>query len=210
MSDIRTKIKICGLKTENDISYVNQCKPDYVGFVFAKSKRQITQKKATQLRGLLHEDIIPVGVFVNKQAEEVAKLVNMGVIDIAQLHGDEDSNYIKLLRQKLKRGQIIKAVRVQDRADIEKAKAINADYILFDAYSPGQYGGTGEAFQWELLKDYGKPFFLAGGINAENVCQAIKMISPYAVDVSSSVETDGVKDVKKIMDFVKKVREEEI
>lgn len=203
---INTKIKICGLRTADDVEYVNQCKPDYVGFVFADSRRRVTGEQAAELRAGLLENIVPVGVFVNAPADEVAEIVNRGIIDIAQLHGDEDAIYIKELRGKLKRGQIIKAVRVRDMADIEVSRSIDADYILFDTYKVGAYGGTGDVFDWKLLRGYSKPFFLAGGINEQNVMEAVRLTKPYAVDVSSAVETDGRKDGKKIREFIDIVR----
>lgn len=200
------KIKICGLRTEADIDYVNEFKPDFIGFVFAKSKRQVTAEQAKVLRSKLSGDIIPVGVFVNEPVSNVAELINEGIIDIAQLHGDEDEAYVAELKGKLTKGQIIKAVRVKSREDIEKSRNIAADYILFDTYRADAYGGTGATFNWQLLKGYDRPFFLAGGINAENVSEAIKLTTPFAVDVSSAVETDGYKDREKIKGFIDSVR----
>lgn len=201
-----TKIKICGLKRYEDISYVNESRPDYVGFVFAKSRRQVTGEQALKLRERLTDGIVPVGVFVNENTDVVAGLVNDGIIDMAQLHGDESEEYINELKDKLKRGGIIKAVRVKDESDVISAGRSAADYILFDTYSKGEYGGTGMTFDWSVLKNFGRPYFLAGGINSENVEEAVKTMCPYAVDVSSAVETDGVKDRDKIADIIKKVR----
>lgn len=201
-----TKIKICGLKRYEDISYVNESRPDYVGFVFAKSRRQVTGEQALKLRERLTDGIVPVGVFVNENTDVVAGLVNDGIIDMAQLHGDESEEYINELKDKLKRGGIIKAVRVKDESDVISAGHSAADYILFDTYSKGEYGGTGMTFDWSVLKNFGRPYFLAGGINSENVEEAVKTMCPYAVDVSSAVETDGVKDRDKIADIIKKVR----
>lgn len=201
-----TKIKICGLKRYEDISYVNESLPDYVGFVFARSRRQVTREQALKLREGLMDGIIPVGVFVNESVDVVAGLVNDGIIDMAQLHGDESEEYINELRAKLKRGGIIKAVRVKDESDVISAGYSTADYILFDTYSKGEYGGTGMTFAWSVLKNFERPYFLAGGISSENVEEAVKSMSPYAVDVSSAVETDGIKDRDKIADIIKKVR----
>ena len=201
-----SKIKICGIRRKEDIQYVNESNPDYIGFVFANSKRKVTKEEAKELRVCLNPSIIPVGVFVNEQSEVVAELLNTGIIDVAQLHGDEEEAYIAKLRQLMKRGELIKAVRVADEEDVRKAASVSAEYLLFDTYTAGVYGGTGKCFDWSLLKDVKKPFFLAGGIGADNVEQALNEIRPYAVDVSSSVETNGLKDRVKIMEVVQRVR----
>lgn len=201
-----TKIKICGLRRPEDIIYVNECKPDYVGFVFAKSRRQVTEDEAKLLRSALAPGIIPVGVFVNEDIDKVTGLLNEGIIDIAQLHGDEDSTYIARLREKMQRGELIKAVRVASSESIEAAGKLNVDYLLLDTYSAKEYGGTGETFDWSVIQEVGKPFFLAGGISSDNICQAIEAVQPYGVDVSSGVETDGVKDREKIIDIITKVK----
>lgn len=203
-----TKIKICGLRREEDISYVNECNPDYIGFVFANTKRKVTKEEALHLRGLLNEGIIPVGVFVNEDVEVVADLVNSGCFDVPQLHGDEDNAYIAKLRSLIGDDKkIIKAIRVKSKEDIENSNLVDADYLLFDAFSLKEYGGTGTSFDWNLISDIRKPFFLAGGIDMDNVDAAIDGVKPYAVDLSSSVETDGFKDHDKVVAIVNKVKE---
>jgi phosphoribosylanthranilate isomerase len=201
-----TKIKICGLRRIEDISYVNQCLPDYCGFVFAESKRKVTAEQAQQLRQSLHPKITPVGVFVNESLQTVAELVNHEIIDIAQLHGDENETYIRELRRLLKRGQIMRAIRVKSSADAKNAELLPVDHLLFDACSGQGYGGTGETFNWDMLEGIKKPFFLAGGINIDNVETAIRKVHPYAIDFSSAVETNGVKDRDKIFAIVDKIR----
>lgn len=206
------KIKICGLRREEDIAYVNECKPDYIGFVFAKSRRRVTKEQARKLRKLLSLDITPVGVFVNEEPERIAELVQEGIIDMIQLHGDEDEGYVERLRKFVKSAPIIKAVRVAGKEDIAKCfhTLTWADFLLFDTFSQKEYGGTGECFDWNLLKELKggmeKPFFLAGGINSENVREALSLSNAFGVDVSSAVETDGVKDREKIHSMVKALR----
>lgn len=201
-----TKIKICGLRRPEDIAYVNACKPDYIGFVFAKSRRQVTKEQAAGLRALLDKEITPVGVFVNEEPEKIAELVREDIIKMIQLHGDEDNEYIRKLRKLVPYTVIIKAVRVAGREDIIRSGEISADYLLFDTFSVKEYGGTGETFDWSLVGKLGKPFFLAGGINSENVEEALSMCNAFAVDVSSAVETDGYKDEEKIRRMVDTVR----
>lgn len=201
-----TKIKICGLRREEDIAYVNECKPDYVGFVFAKSKRQVTKEQAQKLKSLLNPDITAVGVFVNEEITKVAEYVQEEIIDMVQLHGDESDEYIKKLRRMINDEKIIKAVRVAGKEDVIASERISADYILFDTFSVGEYGGTGTIFDWEMVKEIKRPFFLAGGINGSNIELAVSDINPYAIDISSAVEKDGYKDREKIIDIVMKVR----
>lgn len=204
---MNTKIKICGIRRQEDIEYVNEGMPDYIGFVFAKSRRQINAETAMNLKKRLHPDIQAVGVFVNEEPERAAWAVNQGIIDIVQLHGDEDREYIQKLRKMMKRGKIIQAVRVLTAQDVKSGNDSSADYLLFDKFSPKAYGGTGESFDWELIDSVKKPFFLAGGIDCENVKKAVSLLHPYAIDVSSAVETEGVKDRNKILDIIKAVRE---
>ncbi len=201
-----TKIKICGLVREQDIAAVNMVHPDYIGFVFAESKRRIDADRARELKTLLAPGIEAVGVFVNEKIEKVKELCSSGVIDLIQLHGDEDEDYIKELRNSIS-SKIIKAVRVRDTESIIKAAQTSADFILLDAYREGRYGGVGMSFDWSLIPELDKPFFLAGGICPDNVEMAIGLHSPYCIDVSSGVETDGYKDPKKISAIVAKVRE---
>jgi len=199
------KIKICGLSRKVDIDYVNEANPDYMGFVFAKSKRQVTQAQAKELRSHLSDAIIPIGVFVDAPIDQVAGLLNQNIIDIAQLHGNEDDDYIYRLR-KLTNKKIMKAFRVRSGDDIEAAKQSMADFLLLDAYTPHQAGGTGNVFDWNLVNDLGKPFFLAGGINIDNVEDAMRIARPYSIDLSSSVETEGLKDRNKINEIVRKIK----
>ncbi|MGN1195792.1 MAG: phosphoribosylanthranilate isomerase [Acutalibacteraceae bacterium] len=200
-----TKIKLCGLTQESDIEFANELNPEYVGFVFyEKSRRYIDAEKARQLKKLLSPEIKAVGVFVNESAENIAKLLNGGVIDIAQLHGSEDETCIKKLRSLCDK-PIIKAFRIEARQDIIKAEKSSADFVLLDSGK----GGTGTVFDWTLIKGIGRPYFLAGGLNSDNVSEAIKDLSPYAVDVSSGIETNGMKDKVKAASFVAEVRKED-
>ena len=195
----KTKIKICGLKCPEDIAYVNEAKPDYCGFIieFPKSSRNVTGDQVRTLTANLHLDIIPVGVFVNASPEMVEELLLDGTIQIAQLHGQEDEDYIRRI-QRNTRHQVIKAFSVKTTQDIELALQSPADYILLDQGS----GGTGKTFDWSLIPEITRPFFLAGGLGPDNLEQAVRTIRPYAVDLSSSVETDGVKDRSKIVEAV--------
>lgn len=200
-----TRIKLCGLTRPCDIEAVNELKPEYIGFVFAqKSRRYITAEKAEELKKLLHPDIETVGVFVNENVETVARLLSGGIIDIAQLHGSEDENYIGQLR-KLTDKSIIKAFRIESEQDILNAQNSSADFVLLDSGN----GGTGTVFDWELLMNISRPYFLAGGLDNSNVQDAVRRLNPYAVDVSSGIETDGLKDKIKMTDFVDIVRKED-
>lgn len=200
-----TKIKLCGLSRPQDIAAVNELKPEYIGFVFAsKSSRYVSPKNAAMLKKMLSPEIKAVGVFVRENPETVAGLLNNSIIDIAQLHGGEDESYIKQLRS-LTDKPIIKAFRIDSAADISNAQDSSADYVLLDSGN----GGTGTAFNWELIKNMERPYFLAGGLEPGNVKHALKLLNPYAVDVSSGIETDGVKDNIKMAEFVAAVRKEE-
>ena len=200
-----TKIKICGLVRPADIAIVNEVLPDYIGFVFAKSKRQISDKLAEELKAMLHRSISSVGVFVNEDLKRIIYLCNKKIIDFVQLHGDEDEDYIVKLRTKIGI-PIIKAVRVRSVEDIHRADRIDSEYLLLDAFKEDQYGGSGASFDWSMITKVKKPYFLAGGINSDNVLSAIKQVNPYVIDVSSGVETDGFKDKNKIIDMITKVR----
>ena len=206
-----TKIKICGLKRPEDIEYVNQYLPDYAGFVFAGSKRKVTDEQAEELSRKLDGRIIAVGVFVNEPAEHIVNLVKKGIIRVVQLHGDEDREYILKLRENLEESvKIIKAVRVQNREQILEAEKLPCDYLLRDTWQKDAYGGCGKQFDKSLIpEDMSKPYFLAGGLAADNIRENIQICHPYAVDVSSAVETDGKKDEKKIQEFIERVREYE-
>lgn len=196
-----TKVKICGLSKPWDIDFVNDAKPDYIGFVFAKSKRQVTPEDAKQLREKLDKDITVVGVFVDEPLENIVALIKDGIIDIPQLHGQEDEEYIKQLKSRVT-SPVIKAVKVMSGEDIIRAEESVADYLLLDNGN----GGTGQSFDWSLIQDVCKPFFLAGGLHSENVEEGIKKVTPFAVDTSSGVETEGKKNQNKIMEFVRRAR----
>ena len=200
----RTKIKICGLKRPEDITYVNEAKPDYCGFIieFPKSSRNVTGALVRELTAKLNPDIIPVGVFVNVAPERVEELLLDGTIHIAQLHGQEDEAYIKKLKS-LTDHPVMKAFSIQEKKDLDVVAASSADLILLDHGK----GGTGETFDWSLLEGWTKrPYFLAGGLNPENIPEAIQRIHPWGIDLSSAVETDGKKDREKILQAVKTVR----
>ena len=200
-----TKIKFCGLTRASDIDTANELGPEYIGFVFApKSKRYVTPKRATELKGLLAANIKAVGVFVNDSPYHVAELLNRGVIDIAQLHGSEDEEYIGHLRQ-LTGKPIIRAFRIKTAEDIAEAEKCTAGHVLLDSGA-----GTGEVFDWKLIKNMKRPYFLAGGLSPDNVENAVEQLTPYAVDVSSGIETDGVKDKVKMAAFAAAVRGEKI
>ena len=198
-----TRIKFCGLKTLDDIQAGNKLLPEYVGFVFApKSKRYITPAQAEKLRGALSKKILAVGVFVNEKISTVAEILDAGIIDAAQLHGNENDDYIKNLRGVTNK-LIIKAFQIKTEQNISAAEKSPADFILIDAGA-----GDGKVFDWNLIKNFQGEYFLAGGLNPENVGDAIKLLNPFAVDVSSGIETDGKKDFSKMATFAKAVRKE--
>lgn len=197
-----SKIKICGIKREQDIDYVNMLKPDYIGFVFAKqSRRYITPDMAAMLRKKLLPGITPVGVFVNEYVEKVAGLMLRGIIEIAQFHGQENEDYIAAFRQ-LTGNPVIQAFRIDRPDDVIRAAQSSADFILLDNGA----GGTGTTFDWTLIQNIQRPFFLAGGLNADNVDEAIRLSHPYSVDISSGVETNNIKDYAKMQKFINRVR----
>ena len=198
-----TKIKLCGLTRPCDIEYVNELLPEYIGFVFApKSRRYISPEKAEVLREHLDDRITPVGVFVDEKIEVIADLIKRKIIDIVQLHGNESEKYITGLRRVID-CSVIKAFRIESEADIVSANNSSADYVLLDSG-----GGTGKVFDHSLLKDIARPYFLAGGLTPENVETAVKQLKSFAVDVSSSLETDGFKDKIKMTAFVNAVRKD--
>ncbi len=209
-----TKIKICGLTREQDIDIVNRALPDYIGFVFAESRRQIRVDGAKKLAKLLQPVIKSVGVFVDCPVEEVNAIANECNLKAVQLHGHEDFDYLVKLRGLLPSStQIIKAIRVKDRESILSAAEFPCDLFLFDAYCENMAGGSGKSFNWELLKAAGqidKPYFLAGGLSLNNIQSALHALHPYAVDISSGAETDGVKDEGKIKNIIQLVRHTEI
>lgn len=189
------KIKICGLKRLEDIQIVNKYKPDYIGFVFADSKRKISHKLASELKDNLDSKIVSVGVFVDAPQDEILKLFNDNVIEVAQLHGLESEEYIVDLKEKTDyKLKIIKAIEMSPGIDLSGYDDSKADYLLFDSGK-----GSGKTFDWRLIrKDLSKEFFLAGGLNSQNIKEAIAEFNPYAVDLSSSLEVDGFKDENKI------------
>ena len=193
------KIKICGIRRLEDIEIVNMYKPDYIGFVFADSKRKVNHETASNLKDNLDSDIQSVGVFVDADVDEIVELYDKGIIDIAQLHGSESEEYIRILKEntnyKLK---IINAIEMSEDMDLMEYDNSIADFLLLDSGK-----GSGKTFDWRLIrKDLQKDFFLAGGINSENVIEAIDEFDPYAIDLSSSLETDGFKDEDKIREIM--------
>ncbi len=200
-----TKIKICGLTRRKDVDAVNIAHPDYAGFIFAKGrKRTIDSVEAAILRESMISDIKTVGVFLDNDIKEIESIYKSGIIDIVQLHGNEDEGFITELKSRID-APIIKAVSVRTVQDIIDAESIICDYLLLDTYKKGRSGGTGVSFDWKMIPVIKKPFFLAGGINEDNILSAMKY-GAYALDVSSGAETDGKKDLKKIIDLVRKVR----
>jgi phosphoribosylanthranilate isomerase len=201
-----TKIKICGLTRIEEIEIANKEKPDFIGFVFAKSRRRITPQQARELRSFLDKAIIPVGVFVDEKIENILATVHSGAVSAVQLHGAEDENFIEKLKLQTT-VPIIKAVSVQKAGDAQNRENSAADFLLLDHKG----GGTGEVFDWNHIGiGLKKPFFLAGGLNPENVAEAIKKIAPYAVDVSSGVEISSgaqtMKCAEKIRNFISVAR----
>lgn len=198
------KIKMCGLFHPCDIRAANEIKPEYIGFVFSPgSRRYVTYGQASELKALLEPDIRAVGVFVDENPKTVADLLDQGVIDIVQLHGREDESYIKKLRT-LTDCPVIQAFCVKNEYDAAQAQRSTADYILLDSGA-----GTGTIFDWKLIQDIQRPYFLAGGLSPDNVGEAVRYLYPYAVDVSSGIETDGRKDKIKMAAFAAAVRKEE-
>jgi phosphoribosylanthranilate isomerase len=218
-----TKIKICGLFNDADIDYVNQALPEYIGFVFAPSKRQVSAERAAVLRARLDERIIPVGVFVDAPIKQIESLYRDGIFQIAQLHGHESSNYIAQLKTACPL-PVIKAVAVTERKEFETGynqlsschsmMTESPDYLLFDYKNPG----SGKSFDWDLLADMAdvadttdvqQPYFLAGGINPDNITAALAY-NPYCIDVSSGAETNGIKDFNKISKLVQLAHEHQL
>lgn len=200
-----TKVKICGLKSEMEINFANILKPDFVGFIFAEeSRRYVSPDVAAKLRMKLLPSVITVGVFVNEQFEKAVSIIKMGAIDIVQLHGSESDDYITSLRQVIRK-PVIKAFRIDSPKEVITASGSAADYVLLDNGG----GGTGKVFDWTLASGLNRPFFLAGGLDPENVRTAIAIAGPYAVDVSSGVEIEGVKDFEKMQKFIEAVRGEQ-
>ena len=204
------KIKICGMRRSEDIEMANRHKPDYIGFVFAESPRKVSYEQAKELSGLLSDEIVPVGVFVNEHMKLIVDLFKDGIIEMAQLHGDEDEKYIRNLKDKSieetgKQIPVINAIEIKEGADYDdellKWRDSASDYFILDSGK-----GSGKTFDWSLIDKESEFFknsiFLAGGLNSENLALAIGEFNPFAVDLSSSVETDGFKDEKKIKEII--------
>lgn len=197
------KIKTCGLFREEDINYANELKPDYIGFVFAESKRKVGVEKAYNLKNKLDKEIKSVGVFVNDNLDFILNLIKEKIIDIIQLHGNEDNNFLDNLKTKTN-AKIIKFIPVENADSILNSLNIFSDFILLDNLK----GGVGKTFNWNYLKEafelnknffevFNKKYFLAGGLNKENINEALKF-NPYCVDLSGGLETDGIKDFDKM------------
>lgn len=198
---MKTGIKLCGMRRPRDIAAANAIKPDYIGFIFlASSHRYVAPHEAMALKAMLDPAIRAVGVFVDAPVPLVSKLLDEGVIDLAQLHGHEDNDYIARLRAHTDK-PIIQAFRVKTAEDAKLAERSCADYILLDSGA-----GSGERFDWSLVAGVQRPFFLAGGLDPDNVSAAIAQVHPYAVDVSSGIETDKMKDPVKMQAFAANVR----
>jgi phosphoribosylanthranilate isomerase len=193
------KIKICGLCREADISFANEALPDYIGFVFAGSRRAVSVQTAAVLCKKLHAAITPVGVFVNAPVELPLSLARSGVIRAVQLHGAEDEAYIALLKTRAS-VPVIRAVRVTSRAGIAETEKSVSDYLLLDSGC-----GSGKRFDWRVIGSCAKPYFLAGGIDMAVLEEAVSY-RPFGIDVSSGVETDGIKDRAKMIALVNAVR----
>ena len=204
------KLKICGMRRSEDIEMANRHKPDYIGFVFAESPRKVSFEQAKELSELLSDEIVPVGVFVNEHMKLIVDLFKDGIIEMAQLHGDEDEKYIRNLKDKSieetgKQIPVINAIEIKDGADYNdellKWRDSASDYFILDSGK-----GSGKTFDWSLLDKESEFFknsiFLAGGLNSENLALAIEEFNPFAVDLSSSVETDGFKDEEKIKEII--------
>lgn len=212
---INTKIKMCGLFREEDIRYANLVEPEYVGFVFAKSRRQVTKEQATILRHKLNENIIPVGVFVNESNERIIELLKQDIISIAQLHGDETLQDVEVIQNATGK-KIIKALKIDETQTEEfmlevfkKWNDSSVDFLLIDSGT-----GSGKTFAWEMVKNaivksgLNKNIFIAGGLDQTNVQDAKKVFYPYAIDLSSGLETDGVKDLDKMKKVAERIRYE--
>ncbi len=203
-----TKLKICGLRRSEDIAYVNEFQPDYAGFILSKPFwRHISLYELVKLTKELSDKITPVGVFVNETTETILYFAEY--LDVIQLHGDEDDDFIKSLKEHTD-CEIWKAVRPQTPDEIKNACQGCADKLIIDSFSKDSVGGTGMVGNWEIIKntEITKPFFLAGGISADNINEAVKTVKPFGIDVSSSVETDRKKDrvkIKELMHLLRKI-----
>lgn len=208
------KIKICGIRRHQDIEYINEFLPDYIGFIFAKSKRQITSTECLVLKKELDPSIKTVGVFVNESLEKVISTTLVANLDVIQLHGDETKEYILDLKNKLKNSPSLKdtlvwkAIRVKGEKDIISGDKLPVDCLLLDSFSKQSYGGTGKTIDLDIIKSstIKNQFFLAGGLNIDNILNTLSEVSPYGVDISSGVETDGFKDRNKIEKIINCIR----
>ena len=208
------KVKMCGISKVETIPAVVEAKPDYMGLVFAPSKRQVTVEQAKILIEELHKQCInhydtkvvkTVGVFVNEALDNLVRIADTANLDAVQLHGDEDEAFIQSLKERTN-VEVWKAIQIRTAADTEKWIDSSADMLLFDAYHKDERGGTGEVFDWSSLDAFERPFMLAGGIDSTNVARAIRTVRPYGIDISSGIETNGMKDDKKITAFTKIVK----
>ncbi|MCD7878441.1 MAG: phosphoribosylanthranilate isomerase [Candidatus Gastranaerophilales bacterium] len=198
------KIKICGLQTIEDIHIINETNPDFAGFIFAsKSKRKISYNQAFIMKQELKPNIKAVGVFVDEDIKNIFELLNYNILDYIQLHGHEDNDYIEKLKIKI---PVIKAFCADENLE-EKINQTKADYVLIDSKTENQFGGTGKTFDWNLIPDkYKKKIFLSGGLNSENILNAIDIVNPYCVDINSGVETAGKKDKNKVIEIMRKIK----
>jgi phosphoribosylanthranilate isomerase len=199
------KIKICGIKTAHDVQQMNLNRPDFCGFVFAPSLRQVTFEQAASLRKIMLSRIVTVGVFTDTPIEDIVKLYGDGVIKVAQLHGGQDEDFITKLKSECDI-KIIQAIKVTKDCAVNISE--NADFVLFDSSKPG----SGMQFDWEDLPEIDKPWFFAGGINMRNIRAALKR-NPYGIDVASGAErvkndtnTYPGKDPKQVAHLVEAVR----
>ncbi len=198
-----TKIKFCGLTRPSDIEAANRLNADYIGFVFAKkSRRCISAQRVLELKKLLKNGTEAVGVFVDADIAEAAELLERGIIDIAQLHGSEDDAYVRELKERTHK-PVIQAFRIRNPEDAKNAERSPADYVLLDSGA-----GTGTVFDWRYAKLVKRPYFIAGGLASWNAGAAVKLLRPFAVDVSSGIETEGAKDYEKMAAFAAAVRKE--
>ena len=205
------KVKMCGISKVETIPAVVEAKPDYMGLVFASSKRQVTVEQAKTLVEALHKQckeqndtvsIKTVGVFVNETLDNLVTIANEANLDVVQLHGDEDEAFIQSLKERTN-VEVWKAIQIRSAADAAAWIDSSADMLLFDAYHKDERGGTGDVFDWSCLDTFERPFMLAGGIDSTNVARAIRTVRPYGIDISSGIETNGVKDDEKITAFTK-------
>ena len=196
------KVKICGLRTQKDVEIVNKALPDFVGFILAPGRRRtVTPEQVAELRAGLDKRIKAVGVFVDAPLEEPYDLLKKGIIDIAQLHGKEQPRYVHNL--KILTGMpLFQAFIIKDEKDIRQAFYSHADVVLLDAGT-----GDGKTFDWNLIRNFSAPYLLAGGLSPDNIAEAIELCHPWGVDVSSGVETNGSKDERKVLEFVRICRE---